>query len=87
MPTKGIDATCPHCGRYGRVCTREPVAGKPGATYKAASCPKCGRTDRTRSRIAHPIRCKEPYCRDELMLAELTSYNGRCSAHAYAASQ
>lgn len=94
MPKKGINRTCPHCGEYGRKVTREPVAGKPGQTFNAASCLKCGRSDRTRAKFqdSQVERCKgfeqrdgTPFvCREPLMLAELSSYNGRCQSCAHA---
>lgn len=89
MPKKGIDRACPACGAYGRIVTREPVAGKPGATFIAASCVKCGRSDRTRARRAASavVTCKREDCREPLMLAEVASYDGYCSACAYARSE
>lgn len=94
MPKKGIERTCPHCGEYGRIVTREPVAGRPGKTFIAASCLKCGRSDRTQSKLApsRVVKCRgfakpgfgQVECGEPLMLAELLSYGGRCSTCAHA---
>ena len=92
MPKKGIERRCPHCKVFGRVVTREPVAGKPGQTFNAASCASCGRSDRTRAKHVRPVECKgfeqrdgTPFvCREPLMLAELSSYAGRCTSCAHA---
>jgi uncharacterized C2H2 Zn-finger protein len=94
MPRQGIHKLCPHCRKYGRIVTREPVTGRPGQTFIAAACPKCGRTDRTRAKFAsrYVVKCKgferadgtRRECGEPLMLAEFTSYDGRCESCAHA---
>ncbi len=78
MPRKGIKRDCPHCGAYGRVATREPIPSRPGETFIAASCLKCKLSDRTRARFArrYVVKCRD--CGEDLTLAELVSYDGRC---------